>query len=119
MKNKLSNSSGLSLLEIILSVTLFSLLAGLIIYILSVSSGSWLKVRETAEIREGAQVVISRIEKELRASSIQSAEVIEYPSESQNNAISFLSAYDENGMVSFNSSGEINWQNFIIFYVTG
>jgi len=57
---------GVTLLEVIISIGIFSLLTTVIFYIFAISSRSWLKARETVDVRESAQLLISRIERELR-----------------------------------------------------
>ncbi|MEQ8191175.1 MAG: hypothetical protein ABRQ39_24635 [Candidatus Eremiobacterota bacterium] len=113
---------GTTLLEIMLSLTIFSMISGLMFYIFVISSGSWVKVRKGIEINESAQVLLSRIEREIRGSSINSVETMHYiisGSPAPNDAISFLTAYDPNTRMTAykNDSGEMNWKQYVIFYV--
>jgi len=116
MRKKYFKAGGLTILEVILATTIFSLLSSLIFYIFAVSSQSWLKTRQTVEVKESAQVVLTRIEKELRSSAYSSVEIIEYP-DPNNNAISFLSGQDSTGKTTFDDKGKIKWKKFIIFYI--
>lgn len=117
-----SMKRGTTLLEIMLSLTIFSMISGLMFYIFVISSGSWLKVRKGIEVNESAQVLLSRIEREIRGSSINSVETMHYiisGSPAPNDAISFLTAYDPNTRMTAykNESGEMNWKQYLIFYV--
>jgi len=117
IRKKLFKSRGLTILEVILATTIFSLLSSLIFYIFAVSSQSWLKTRQTVEVKESAQVVLTRIEKELRSSAYSSLEIIEYP-DPNNNSISFLSGQDSTGKTEFDEdSGKVEWKKYIIFYL--
>lgn len=115
--------TGITLLEILFATAIFSLLAGLMFYIFSISARSWLKVRQTVEIKESSQILMARIESELRATSALSLEIIDYPPvadpNQQSNAISFLSPYDDNGTIPEYDSyaGVMKWKKFIIFYI--
>ncbi len=109
---------GVTLLEVIISIGIFSFLITVIFYIFSISSRSWLKARETVDVRESAQLLISRIERELRVSSIFTVETIEYPHGTGREAISFLSAYDAEGKAGYDASGYIKWKKYFIFYLT-
>ena len=119
MKKRIFKFKGLTILEVILAVSIFSMLSTLVFYIFAISSSSWLKTRETVEVKESAQVVLTRIEKELRASAYQSIAIIEYPSGSGNNAISFLSGLDETtGRTIYDEdTGKMEWKKFVIFYL--
>ena len=75
-------------------------------------------MRKGVEVKESAQILMTRIEKSLRASSIESVEIEDYPSTSDCQAISFLTIYDEEGMASYNYTlAQMNWQEYIIFYL--
>lgn len=109
---------GITVIEAIVAFLIFSLLSGAIFYIFSTSSRTWFKVREAVELKESAQILMTRLERLLRASSIKSVEIIQYPSGSSSDALSFLSVYDEGGMATYNDSlSEMNWQEYVIFYL--
>ncbi len=113
---------GTTLLEIMLSLTIFSMISGLMFYIFVISSGSWLKVRKGIEINESAQVLLSRIEREIRGSAINSVETMHYMisgSPAPSDAISFLTAYDPNTRMTAykEDQGEMNWKQYVIFFV--
>jgi len=115
--------AGVTLLEIMFAAAIFSFLAGLMFYIFSISARSWIKVRQTVEIKENSQILMARIENELRATSVSSLDIIDYPSVSdpnqKSNAISFLSPYDDNGNIPEYDSyaGAMKWKKYIIFYL--
>lgn len=122
MFRKKFNIKGTTLLEIMLSLSIFSMISGLMFYIFFVSSGSWVKVRKGIEINESAQVLLSRIEREIRSSSFDSVEIMHYKisaTPAPSDAISFLSAYDPNTRMTAykEDEGEMNWRRYIIFYV--
>ena len=109
---------GLTILEVMLATTVFSILAGIVFYIFSVSAQSWIKVRQTVEVKESAQVIFSRIGKEIRGTSFDSVEVMSNSITGVNDTISFLSAINPStGRSSYNDSGEMIWQKYIIFYI--
>lgn len=109
---------GLTLLEVLLATTVFSMLAGIVFYIFSVSAQSWLKVRQAVEVKESAQIVFSRIEKEIRGTSFDSVQVMSNSISGVNDTISFLSAVNPStGRSSYNDSGEMIWQKYVIFYI--
>jgi hypothetical protein len=114
-----SGKKGITVMEGIISLVLLSMLMGVIFYIFSTSAKSWLKVRSSIEVRQSGQVTLTRIEKHLRTSAYNSVYIITYPSATTNEAISFLSAYDETtGFTSYDfNSGRITWKKFIIFYL--
>ena len=114
-----SRKRGITVMEGIISLVLLSMLMGVMFYIFSTSAKSWLKVRSSIEVRQSAQVTLTRIEKHLRTSAFKSVNIIIYPSSTANKAISFLSAYDETtGLTSYDfNSGRITWEKFIIFYL--
>ena len=114
--------SGMTLIEILVSIAIFSMLLSLMFYIFSISTKSWIKARNTVDIKDSAQILIERIENDIRASSPDSVEIIDFPNvsdpDNQSNAISFLSAYDDDGSIpKYSILGQINWKKFIIFYL--
>lgn len=118
MDKILFRKSGMTLLEVLLATFIFSILCSLVFYIFMVSAGAWLKARQTFEVRESAQIVITRMEKELRASNIKSVDVKSYPSSSGNDAISFISGIKPTGGSDFSPAyGTMTWQKFVIFYL--
>jgi len=118
MKSKILIITGVTVIEVLVASFLFSLLAGVMFYIFTVSSRTWVTVREGVELKESAQVLMTRIERLLRASSVESVEIVKYPLTGDNEAISFLSVYDDDGMASYNDGlAQMNWQEYIIFYI--
>jgi prepilin-type N-terminal cleavage/methylation domain-containing protein len=118
----MKKKSGMTLIEILISISIFSLLLTLMFYVFSISAKSWLKARNTVDIKDSSQILISRIESDIRTSAAGSIEIIDYPSVSdpnnQSNAISFLSAYNDTGDIpEYSILGQINWKKFVIFYL--
>ncbi len=115
------NNYGVTVLESLLAITIFSMLSGVMFYIFSVSAGSWLKVRQTVEVKESAQVVLSRIERELRCTSPDSIQLMNHTISSvplPDDVISFLSAFNSTtGKTEYDSSGHMAWQKYVIFYL--
>lgn len=119
MKNFPLNKIGLTILEVILATAIFSLLMGLVFYIFSVSAGSWLKVRQTVEIKESSQIILTRLEKEIRGTTVHSILTKNRLIPGCRDAISFLSAFDSStGLTDYNAiSGMMKWKKFVIFYL--
>ena len=117
MKKNFFSHKGLTILEVMISITIFSLLAGVIFYTLSVSTSVWVKISNTVELEGKGELVLGRIEKELRASTIKSVKIIKYPEGSDNDAISFLSCYDKDMKAGHNSLGKVKWKSFVLFYI--
>jgi len=118
---KFKKGRGVTLIEVFLATGIFAILASTIFYIYVVSARSWIKVRKKVEVKESAQIVLSRIERQIRASSIDSVEV--KPNHTitlagVTDAISFLNAIDPNtGMTEYDLDGNMSWKKYIIFYL--
>jgi len=118
MNNKLFK--GLTLLEIMVAITIFLVLMTTLFHIYVVSAKSWLKVRQKIEVKDSAQITLTRIEREIRGSAINSVNIGISPGTADpNNAISFLSSYDDTtGMSEYDDgSGKMLWTKYIIFYL--
>jgi len=122
VKGNVFKFRGMTLLEVMMALTIFLMLLGLVTYIYSTSARSWLKVRQQIEVKDSAQVTMTRIMREIRTSARKSVTVITWPTTNNtpnNQAISFLSSYDESSGVSDYdpNSGEMLWTKYIFFYV--
>jgi prepilin-type N-terminal cleavage/methylation domain-containing protein len=117
MKNYCFSQTGMTLLETIISVAIFSVVGTILVAIFSFSTKAWLKISETVELKNSGNLILSRLENELSASNISSVEVIVYPEKTDNSAISFLSASNGDYQAAPDSSGQIQWKKFIIFYL--
>ncbi len=118
----IKKKNGVTVIEILIAIGIFSLLLTLMFYVFSISAKSWLKARNTVDIKDSGQILICRIESEIRTSAPGSVEIIDYPSISdpnnQSNAISFLSAYNDTGEIpEFSIIGQINWKKYVMFYL--
>lgn len=111
----------MTLLEVMMALTIFVMLLGLITYIYTVSSKSWLKVRQQIDVKDNAQITMVRIMREIRGSARKSVTIISYPNTSDPNcqAISFLSSYDETSHISDydTTSGKMVWTKYVLFYL--
>ncbi len=112
---------GMTLLEVMMSLTIFVMLLGLITYIYTVSSKSWLKVRQQIDVKDNAQITMVRIMREIRGSARKSVTIISYPNTADPNcqAISFLSSYDDTSHISDydTTSGKMVWTKYVLFYL--
>jgi len=105
--------------EAMISVAIFSMVGTMLFVIFSFSTKAWLKISDTVALRDNGNLILSRLENELSASTISSVEVIVYPEKTVNRAISFLSAIDGDYRTAPDSSGRMEWKKFIIFYLEG
>lgn len=116
---KIKFCSGLTLLEVMISISIFLMLMSALFYIYVVSTRSWLKVRQKIEVKDSAQITLTRIEREIRSTAIGSIDIQIYPVSTVNQAISFLSSYnDSKGITDYDdSSGKMLWNRYVIFYL--
>jgi len=117
MKTYCFYRTGMTLVEAMISVAIFSMVGTMLFTIFSFSTKAWLKISDTIALRDSGNLILSRLENELSASTINSVEVIVYPEKTVNRAISFLSATDGNYRTAHDSSGRMEWKKFIIFYL--
>lgn len=94
---KLHFALGLTLLEVMVSLVIFSMLLTALFYVYSIAAQSWLKVRQQIEVKDSARITLTRIEREIRASSIISVLIENYPvsTDPNTNDISFLTSINE------------------------
>lgn len=116
---KIKFYSGLTLLEVMISITIFLILMTSLFYIYVISTKSWLKVRQKVEVKDSAQITLIRIEREIRASAIDSIDINTYPPSTSNQAISFLSSCNASTGLSEYDDGtaKMLWNKYIIFYL--
>jgi len=119
MKNYCFSWNGMTLVEAMISLAIFSMVGTMLFTIFSFSTKAWLKISDTISLRDSGNLILSRLENELSASTISSVEVIVYPEKTVNRAISFLSAIDGDYRIAPDSSGRMEWKKFIIFYLEG
>ena len=118
MKRQVSGHRGVTLIEMFLAVSLLSLVIGVMFYIFAVASTTWSKSRELIEVKESAQIVLTRIEREIRGSAIDSVTIDPNYPDHGNNSISFLSAVNPTtGRTDFNNKGEMWWRKYVLFYL--
>ncbi len=118
MKN-IKFCSGLTLIEIMISISIFLILMTALFYIYVISTKSWLKVRQKVEVKDSAQITLIRIEREIRASAIKSIDIQTYPLSTANQSISFLSSCNASSGLSDYDDGtaKMLWNKYIIFYL--
>ncbi len=119
MKNYCFSRTGMTLLEAMISAAIFSMIGTMLFTIFSFSTKAWLKISDTIALRDSGNLILSRLESELSASTINSVEVIPCPEKTDNRAISFLSATDGDYLTAPDSFGRMEWKKFIIFYLEG
>ena len=61
-KINFSKSRGLTLLEVMLALTIFTMLVGLVVYVYTIAAKSWVKARSQIDVRHSAQITMLRIQ---------------------------------------------------------
>jgi len=69
----------MTLVEAMISLAIFSMVGTMLFTIFSFSTKAWLKISDTVSLRDSGNLILSRLENELSASTISSVEVIVYP----------------------------------------
>jgi prepilin-type N-terminal cleavage/methylation domain-containing protein len=117
-KRNFSKPKGLTLLEIMLALAIFTMLLGLVVYIYTIAAKSWLKVKSQIDVKHSAQITMIRIQREIRGSAINSVMVEDSYPTAGNQAISFMSSYDDtSGRTNYDENGKMKWSKVVFYYI--
>lgn len=109
--------SGVTLIEIVVASSLSLVVLGLIVMLFVPVKLSCITGDSKAEVNMNAYRSLSRMERELRSSSISSVTYDLAAMPTVPSALSFLSPFDRYGRFVTDSTGKAVWQSYIIYYI--
>ncbi|HPZ08750.1 MAG TPA: prepilin-type N-terminal cleavage/methylation domain-containing protein [Candidatus Eremiobacteraeota bacterium] len=119
-KDLVKNIKGLTLLELTISVIIFGLLLFAMYATLDVGLKGWQLGSTKSDLHQKAEIVLSRIIRELTYSTALSVQIENDGNpESLNQYISFETPMDNNGSLQIdpNTCGAPKWQGYILYYI--
>lgn len=111
---------GMSVTELLLSVTLTMVIIGIGISIWLFAYRTWAIERMRSKLRINLEMAIENIKAELRLSNAQYISLYKPPSESQYQAITFpMPTIGSSGFATLEGDGTIYWDRSVIYHVFG
>ncbi|MHC9542120.1 MAG: PilW family protein [Vulcanimicrobiota bacterium] len=107
---------GMTLAELLITSVILLLLLGIFVWMIVAVKSAYQSSVTRAKVRQELQTSFFNITREMMHSSYSS--FTDGTSQS-GKAISFLSAYDQNGVFVTDSSGAPVWKKYVIYYVPG
>ena len=104
----------MSLVELLITLLIFTLLSGVVIWLFLVGKKTWLLSESRVSLRQEMQVVALRVTKELQDSNLK---LVTSVNNGFIKAFSFPSAFDDTGNFVTDDRGYLIWQKYIIYYV--
>lgn len=105
-------STGLTLVEVLLALTIFSILLSAIFFIFRFGLSAWHKTTTKNELLQQSQILNVRLSRELQRSSLSSLS-----SNPVAGVVAFLSPLDSDGRFVLDTQGRPDWQEYVVYYL--
>jgi prepilin-type N-terminal cleavage/methylation domain-containing protein len=103
--------TGLTLVEVLVVLSIFSILLTAIYFIFQMGLSAWHKTATKNELLQQVQIVNFRLSKELERSSLGSLSA-----DTALGIVAFLSPLDNDGVFVVGTEGRPEWQRYIVYY---
>lgn len=105
----MSKPRGATLIELMLGIALLGMLLTLLFLIFHMGWNAWRSANLRSDLNDQSRLVVQSLSRDLEASVYASLSL-------QGEAVSFLSARDNNGVFALDANGDPVWQRYVIFH---
>ena len=105
---------GITLLELIMSMSLLMLLTGLLLQIYMAGVRYYRRTVAIAALQQGCLMSASELSREIQQTTLGS---IQEDTSAAKEYVTFASPRDQNGVINFSAGNLVLWQSFVCFYI--